>query len=189
MADAFIYYRTKANNTHNLDPDFPNPNDGTSERDELVTNLEALDGGQQILKFTIPDEIVQTISMTYENNIKDAPVSNPDGVRRINKQDNGINSIRWIFRGRFRDKATDIRTLINMAVLLQVEPTTEADSLQFGKFGFFTDSTILQPFNLDPDNSIGLTIKGFGLNRDAIMPKNFDFDVTMTLGGTYVGIP
>lgn len=189
MSDAFIYYREEANGTDNQQPNFPNPNDGTSERDELVTNLEALDGGQQILKFTIPEELVQNVGMTYDNNIKDAQVSNPDGVRRINKQDNGINFIRWVFRGRFRDQANDIKTLINMAVLLQVEPTAETDALQFGKFGFFTDNTILRPFNLDPDNTVGLTIKGFSLNRDGIAPKNFDFDVTMTLGGTYVGIP
>jgi len=188
MADAFIYYRLEANGT-DVNGTYPDPNDGTTERNLLVTNLEALDNGQQILRFTIPDELVQNISMIYENNIKDAPVSNPDGVRRINKQDNGINTIRWTFRGRFRDVTNDIKTLINMAVLLQVEPTAETNALQFGKFGFFTDSTILRPFNLDPTNTIGLTIKGFGLARDGIAPKNFDFDVTMTLGGTYVGLP
>jgi hypothetical protein len=187
MADAFIYYRLESNGTDNSQALYPAPTNLTN-RNTLVDNLVA-NWPEQILLFTIPEELVQSIGMTYENNIKDAPVSNPDGVRRINKQDNGINSIKWKFMGRFTDKAEDIKTLVNMAVLLQVEPTAEANALQFGKFGFYTNSTILRPFNLDPDNSIGLTIGGFGLNRDSIAPTTFDFDVNMTLGGTYVGIP
>lgn len=186
MADAFIYYRLEGNGT-DVNATYPAPTT-IGNRNTLVTNLIA-NFPAQILMFTIPEELIQNIGMTYENNIKDAPVSNPDGTRRINKQDNGINFIRWTYRGRFRESATDLKTLVNMAVRLQVEASTATNSSQFGIFGFYTDNTTLKPFNIDPTNSIGLTIKGFGLNRDGMAPKVFDFDVTMTFGGTYVGLP
>lgn len=184
MADAFIYYRTKANSTHNADANYPNPNLGTTQRNTLVTNLE-LTYPAQILRFTLPDELLESVSMSYENNIKDAPVSEPNGTRRINKQDNGLMGIKYIFRGRFKDVSTDITKLINMAKLLQVESTTDALATGFGKFGFFTDNTTLKPFNLDPDATKGLTIRSFNINRSGQMPKNFDFEILMTFGGTF----
>ena len=85
MADAFIYYRLEGNGT-DVNATYPAPTT-IGNRNTLVTNLIA-NFPAQILMFTIPEELIQNIGMTYENNIKDAPVSNPDGTRRINKQDN-----------------------------------------------------------------------------------------------------
>ena len=129
--------------------------------------------------------------MHYENNIKDAPVSNPDGTRRINKQDNGLMGVTYTFRGRFKDPNADLQKLIDFGKLQQVESTTATEALGFGIFGFFTDNTTLTPFNLDPEVNSGgtilrgLTIKSFTFNRDTQVPKNFDFEVIMTFGGEF----
>ena len=187
MADAFIYYRLQSNNTDfdlSNNPNYPDPNASTTARNTFVTNMEA-NHSTQILKFTLPNELLESVTMDYENNIKDAPVSEPDGVRRINKQDNGLSYIRYTFRGRFKDSATDLTTLMNMAKRLQVESTTNAGSLGFGVFGFFTDNTSIKPFNLDPTVNRGLTIQGITIDRNGAKPKNFDFTIVMTFGGTY----
>tara|TARA_R110002051_G_scaffold179842_1_gene249526 strand:+ start:295 stop:858 length:564 start_codon:yes stop_codon:yes gene_type:complete len=187
MADAFIYYRLKVNNT-DITATYPDPNVSTSARNTFVTNMEANHNtapNAQILKFTLPTEILEGVSMAYENNIKDSPVSEPDGVRRINKQDNGLSGITYTFNGLFKDNATDITTLTNMAKRLQVESSTTTGSMGFGIFGFFTDSTTIAPFNIDPTTLRGLTLNSFTINRTSQSPKSFDFSIKMTFGGTY----
>ena len=187
MADAFIYYRLKSNNT-DITATYPDPNVSTSARNTFVTNMEANHNtapNAQILKFTLPTEILEGVSMAYENNIKDSPVSEPDGVRRINKQDNGLSGITYTFNGLFKDNATDITTLTNMAKRLQVESSTTTGSMGFGIFGFFTDSTTIAPFNIDPTTLRGLTLNSFTINRTSQSPKSFDFSIKMTFGGTY----
>ena len=189
MADAFIYYRLKSNNTDvtATSPAYPDPkvvSGSVTNRNTFVTNMEA-NHPTQILRFTLPNELLESVTMDYENNIKDAPVSEPDGVRRINKQDNGLSSVKYTLRGLFKDNATDITTLRNMAKRLQVESTTNTGSLGFGIFGFFSDNTSIQPFNLDPSSSQGLTINSFTISRSSQSPKSFDFSISMTFGGTY----
>ena len=187
MADAFIYYRLKSNNT-DVTATYPDPNVSTSARNTFVASMEANHNtapNTQILKFTLPTEILEGVSMAYENNIKDSPVSEPDGVRRINKQDNGLSGITYTFNGLFKDNATDITTLTNMAKRLQVESSTTTGSLGFGIFGFFTDSTTIAPFNIDPTTLRGLTLNSFTINRTSQSPKSFDFSIKMTFGGTY----
>ena len=192
MADAFIYYRLKSNNTDNTvttpNGGYPDPNTSTTARNTFVTNMEANHNtapNAQILRFTLPNELLESVTMAYENNMKDSPVSEPDGVRRINKQDNGLSYIRYTFRGRFKDSATDLTTLMNMAKRLQVESTTNSGALGFGIFGFFTDNTTIAPFNIDPISTKGLTLKSFNISRSGQQPKNFDFTIVMTFGGTY----
>ena len=189
MADAFIYYRLKSNNTDvtAISPAYPDPkiiSGSDTNRNTFVTNMET-HHPTQILKFTLPTEILEGVSMAYENNIKDSPVSEPDGVRRINKQDNGLSGITYTFNGLFKDNATDITTLTNMAKRLQVESSTTTGSMGFGIFGFFTDSTTIAPFNIDPTTLKGLTLNSFNINRTSQSPKSFDFSIKMTFGGTY----
>lgn len=172
MADAFIYYRLESNLS--------------DKANQATPALLQSNFPNQVLQFTLPDELLESVAMTYENNIKDSPVSNADGTRRINKQDNGLNSIVYTFRGRFRDVTTDITRLIQFAVRPQVEASGVQDSLEFGIFGFFTDNTSIRPFNIDPDSSQGLTIRTFNIDRAGSTPRNFDFTVTMTFGGTFV---
>ena len=81
MADAFIYYRLKSNNTDNTattpNGGYPDPNGSTTARNTFVTNMEANHNtapNAQILKFTLPDELLESVSMNYENNIKDITI-------------------------------------------------------------------------------------------------------------------
>lgn len=170
MADAFIYYRLQSNNTNKEYAGMSNPS--------------SVPSGQKLI-FTLPDELLESVGMTYENNIKDTPVSNPDGTRRITKQDNGLMGISFVFRGRFKDVSTDITKLIDFSKLKQVESTGFTNSLEYGIFGFFTDNTNIRPFNYDPTKTGGLTIRSFNMSRVGSMPKSFDFTVNMSFGGNF----
>ena len=71
MADAFIYYRLQSNNTDfdlSNNPNYPDPNASTTARNTFVTNMEA-NHSTQILKFTLPNELLESVTMDYENNI------------------------------------------------------------------------------------------------------------------------
>lgn len=138
----------------------------------------------QKLEFDLPEDLLESVSMLYENNIKDAPVSNPKGTRKINKQDNGLQQLALTFRGRFKDQAFDLITLQRFARQLQVEGVFH----QFGIYGFKASTNppagaVSTPFNFDPIDTFGLTIKRFTLSRIGGKPKNFDFEITLTSGG------
>jgi len=138
----------------------------------------------QQLEFDLPEDLLESVSMIYENNIKDAPVSNPQGVRKINKQDNGLQQLQLTLRGRFKDQAFDLETLQRFARQLQVENVFH----QFGIYGFKAGTNppagaVSTPFNFDPTDTFGLTIKRFSLGRVGGKPKNFDFEITLTSGG------
>ncbi len=83
MADAIVFFRTDA-----------------TQQPQTVSSLP----DDQKLTFTLPDDLLESVSLLYENNIKDAPVSNPSGVRKVNKQDNGLQQLSLTFRGRFRER-------------------------------------------------------------------------------------
>ena len=167
MTNALIFFRDEG--TKKTNPNFTDPSD--------------LPPFQQ-LEFDLPEDLLESVSMVYENNIKDAPVSNPAGVRKVNKQDNGLQQLALTFRGRFKDQAFDIITLQRFSRQLQVEGQFH----QFGVFGFKASTeppagAVSTPFNFDPDDKFGLTIQRFTLSRVGGRPKNFDFEITLTSGG------
>ncbi len=167
MTNALLFFRDIGSKKTN--PNFTDPSD--------------LPPFQQ-LEFDLPEDLLESVSMIYENNIKDAPVSNPDGVRKINKQDNGLQQLQLTLRGRFKDQAFDLITLQRFARQLQVENVFH----QFGIYGFKASTNppagaVSTPFNFDPDDTFGLTIKRFTLGRVGGKPKNFDFEITLTSGG------
>ncbi len=162
MADALLFFRTITTNA--LLGAFTDPN-----------NLP----DAQKLQFTLPEELLESVSLVHENNIKDAPVSNPAGVRKINKQDNGLQRLELTFRGRFRDASVDIEKAQDFAKLLQVEGTFH----QFGKFGFLASNTTSTPFNFDPSQTFGFSIRSLTISRVGGKPKNFDFEILLTSGG------
>ncbi len=168
MTEAIIFFRDEG--TAKAIAQWENPSD-------LPSN--------QKLEFDLPDDLLESVSMIYENNIKDAPVSNPSGVRKVNVQDNGLQQLTLTFRGRFKDQAFDIITLQRFSRQLQVEGQFH----QFGVFGFKASanespaSAVSTPFNFDPTDTFGLTIKKFSLSRVGGRPKNFDFEITLTSGG------
>ena len=171
MADALLFFRTITTNA--LLPAFTDPDDLPDD---------------QKLIFTLPGELLESVALIYENNIKDAPVSNPLGVRKVNKQDNGLQKLELTFRGRFRDASTDIEKVLDFAKLLQVGGLFH----QFGIFGFqaSTDqlaSATSTPFNFDPTQTFGLTIKRLSITRIGGVPKNFDFEMLLSFGGIIEG--
>jgi hypothetical protein len=170
MTDALLFFRTIGTNKF-LTPDPDNlPSD-------------------QKLIFTLPGELLESVALTYENNIKDAPVSNPAGVRKVNTQDNGLQKLELTFRGRFKDESTDIEKVLDFAQSLQVEGVFH----QFGVFGFqasaneLPSSAVSTPFNFDPTQFFGLTIKRLNIKRVGNAPKTFDFDMVLSFGGTIEG--
>ncbi len=173
MADALLFFRTLATFKW-LDSPF---------NTQPATNFDPSDlPSDQKLIFTLPEDLLESVSLLYENNIKDAPVSNPSGARKINKQDNGLQQLQLTFRGRFRDASTDIAKIQSFAEKLQVEGVFH----QFGIFGFKASNTVSTPFNFDPTSTFGFTIKRLTISRIGGAPKNFDFELTMTSGGTKV---
>ncbi len=171
MADALLFFRTLATFKWLDSPDNLIP----------ATNFNPDDlPSDQKLIFTLPEDLLESVSLLYENNIKDAPVSNPVGARKINKQDNGLQQLQLTFKGRFRDASTDIEKIQSFAQKLQVEGVFH----QFGIFGFKASNTVSTPFNFDPISQFGLTIKRLTISRIGGAPKNFDFELTLTSGGT-----
>lgn len=172
----FLYFRRASNNS-----DFDNETLPTNVQDNFP---------DQVLEFDTAPDLLETVSIHYENNIKDSPISNPDGERVIAKQDNGLMSAVWTLRGRFKDPDADIFKLTQFATRRQVEETTDPNALAFGIYGFYSDNTILQPFNIDPIVSgavkRGLTIRSYDITRTGQVPKNFDFTVVLTFGGKFV---
>ena len=169
MTDALLFFRTIGTNKL-LTPD---PND--------------LDDDQKLI-FTLPGELLESVSLAYENNIKDAPVSNPSGVRKVNTQDNGLQKLELTFSGRFKDESTDIEKVLEFSQDLQVEGVFH----QFGKFGFQASTNppagaVSTPFNFDPTQTFGLTIKRLTIARVGNAPKNFDFNMVLSFGGTIEG--
>lgn len=166
MGDALLFFRTSGT-----------PKTGLG----AIPNPDNLPIGQK-LQFTLPEELLESVSLVYENNIKDAPVSNPEGKRKVNKQDNGLQGLTLYFKGRFRDASTDIAKIQNFAKDLQVEGQYH----QYGKFGFKASNTVSTPFNFDPDKEFGLAIRKLEISRVGGRPKNFDFTLELTSGGTLI---
>ncbi len=162
MTDAIIFFRTEA-----------------TKQPQSISSLP----DDQKLIFTLPGELLESVSLLYENNIKDAPVSNPSGVRKVNKQDNGLQQLTLTFRGRFKDASADIQKAQDFAKRLQVEGNFH----QFGVFGFKASNTTSTPFNFDPTETFGFSIKRLTISRVGGKPKNFDFEMTLTSGGTIEG--
>jgi len=161
VADALLFYRLEASKQSVT----PNPN-----------NLPI----SQKLQFTLPEELLESVSLIHENNIKDSPVSNASGARKVAKQDNGLQGLTLTFRGRFRDASTDITKIQSFAKRLQVEGQFH----QYGIFGFKASNTVSTPFNFDPTDQFGFTIKRLLISRVGGKPKNFDFELILTSGGT-----
>jgi len=167
MTDALLFFRTES-----------------TKQPQTISSLPS----NQKLEFTLPGELLESVSILYENNIKDAPVSNPAGVRKVNTQDNGLKQLVLTFRGRFKDQSTDIQKVQDFAKRLQVEGVFH----QFGVFGFQASTNppagaVSTPFNFDPTQEFGLAIKRLTISRAGNAPKNFDFEMVLSFGGILEG--
>ena len=137
MADAMLYFRTGIYKKGSSGDTYYDPTD-------LPSSYK--------MEFTFSDNLLEGIDFQYTNNVLDIPVPNSLGVRRINKQDNGLKSLQLTLNGEFRIPKTagepvldtDIAKLKSMASMVQVE-----SDHPFGKIGFYSPNA--PEFSLDPN--------------------------------------
>lgn len=158
MANAILYYRTPTTRTlDEIDPQ----------------NLPVA----QIMEFVFPDDIMEGINESYQNNIKTSPVPNQDGVRKINMQENGLSSNQITIRGVFKKNAgVGIQRLKDMRKIKQVDTYH-----QYGIFGIEIDNA--PEFNLDPTNEKGFHIISTSVGYAGQNLTRYDFSITLGFGG------
>ena len=161
MANAILYYRTYATRTS-----------VTADPQNLPT--------AQKLEFTFPDDIMEGINESYTNNIKQLPIPNQDGTRKINIQENGLSANQISISGVFKkSSAVGITRLKSMRKIKQVDTHHV-----FGIFGIEIDTA--PQFNLDPSTSQGLHIISTTLGYAGQRNTRYDFTVKLGFGGTIV---
>jgi len=162
MANAILFYRTPS--TRILD----------------VADPQALDTTQK-LEFTFPDDIMEGINEQYQNNIKQIPIPNQDGARKLNVQENGLQNYTITINGVFEKGGSTlgITRLKEFRVLKQVDTYH-----QFGIFGIEVDNA--PQFNIDPDDTLGFFIQSTQVGYAGVRFNRYDFSVTLGFGGTAV---
>jgi len=161
MANAILFYRT------------PTSDQGTTADPQ---NLPAA----QILEFTFPDDIMEGVNENYKNNIRQIPIPNQDGIRKINIQENGLEIFTLTVNGVFKkDSGVGIARLKAMRVRKQIDTTHI-----FGAFGIEIDNA--PEFNLDPDGTKGFHIINTTVGYAGVRTTRYDFSVTLGFGGTVV---
>ena len=158
MVDSMIYYRT-SNTTVSL-----------------VSNPINLPTAQK-LSFVTPTNILEVVNETYVNNIIDIPVPISDGTRKINKQDNGLNSYSFSISGIFDKPVTDLVTLNLLRTTKQI--TTDHP---YGCIGFYSPNA--PQFNIDPIATRGLTIKNTAIGYTGQKKTRYGFSISLSFGGT-----
>lgn len=159
MANAILFYRTPASTIAiTMDPQ----------------NLPTA----QKLEFTFPDNIMEGVNEQYQNNIKQIPVPNQDGSRKINIQENGLSLFTLTVNGVFnKASGAGASKLKAMKILKQVDTFH-----LFGIFGLEIDST--PDFNLDPTAAKGFHIQSTNIGYQSVRTTRYDFSVTLGFGGT-----
>lgn len=181
MPTALLYHRTISTLSDTV---------GATTPELLLANHAS-----QVLEFDFPENILEGVKFAYENNMSDIPAPNSDGVKKINKQENGLRSIKLTINGVFKNAIpstlnADIAKLKNMAKLSQ----TDLKHV-FGIIGFYSPNAA--EFSLDPDATtgalpagkatIGYTLESFNLGYVGQQRTRYDFQVTLSFGGTFTG--
>ena len=183
MASAILFYRT----------DGSIPVNGSNEPDTRKkasgsTYYNPIDlPSAQKLDFTFPDNVLEGLKEDYKNNIIDIPVPNSEGVRRINKQENGLKSISVTINGMLKNTQTDIQKLKTIRQTPQLDPQHP-----FGRIGFYSPNAT--EFSLDPSATIvssvdvpatqGYTISGVTIGYTGQSKTRYSFSATLNFGGT-----
>lgn len=174
MANAHLFFRT-VNSSQ--------ATSGCSTSSALLTKSgtnsdTGLAYSQQVLAFDISDYILESIGESYDNNVIDIPVPTSDGTRKINKQENGLRGRTLTIKGIFKnDTNSDIKKLERMRQRQQVDTTHK-----FGIIGFYSPNA--ERFSLDPDGNAGYTISSTTIGFQGSSKKRYDFQVTLSFGGT-----
>lgn len=162
MSNAILFFRTPSN-TQVLVPD--------------PQNLP----GFQLLVFTFPNDIMEGINETYQNNIKQLPIPNQDGVRKLNIQENGLQNFTFTINGVFEKGGT----ALGISRLQSFRTRKQVDTFHlFGAFGIEIDNA--PEFNIDPDETKGLHIQSTTVGYAGQRFTRYDFSVTLGFGGTAV---
>ncbi|MDC3257187.1 hypothetical protein OAU44_00265 [bacterium] len=175
MTDAILYYRTP-----------------TSTRTNYALPTTAGFPTAQKLTFTFSDNLLEGVDFNYQNNVLDIPVPISTGLRKINKQDNGLKSIILTINGEFKIPKSggapalddDIGRLKSMASMVQVE-----SKHPFGKIGFFSPNA--PEFSLDPNSTssanatFGYTLQNLRIGYMGQKTTRYGFSATLSYGGTF----
>ena len=179
MASAILFYRT--------DGDISGESD-TRKKASGSTYYDSADlPPAQILTFTFPDNVLEGLSESYTNNIIDIPVPNSEGVRRVNKQENGLKSVSLMINGMLKNTQTDIQKLKT------IRQTPQLDAQHpFGRIGFYSPNAT--EFSLDPSATIvssadvpatqGYTISAVKIGYTGQSKTRYSFSATLNFGGT-----
>ena len=82
MANAVLYFRNGYNDA----------------AQSLTTFLADSSKASQKLEFIADDNLMEAVQFQYQNNVIDIPVPISNGTRKINKQENGLRSIKLIVK-------------------------------------------------------------------------------------------
>ncbi|MGI9535124.1 MAG: hypothetical protein ACR2NW_09245 [Thermodesulfobacteriota bacterium] len=161
MANALLYYRTPTSTSN------------------IISDPFDLDSDQQ-LEFIFPDDLLEGLNELYKNNIKQIPVPNQDGARKINIQENGLEINNLSLNGIFKNEnGNGISQLKKFRLLKQID-----NYHLFGVFGIQIDNA--PEFNLDPDNTMGFHISETIIGYIGMKKTRYDFNVKLGFGGTLV---
>ncbi len=181
MVDAILYYRTLTTLSDTV---------GATTPILLATNHPT-----QALSFVFSDNVLEGTRWDYQNNVTSIPAPNSDGIKRVNKQENGMRSSMLVINGVFRNPTpnalnADIAKLRTMASLKQID-----DKHVFGVIGFFSPNA--PEFSQDPDATagalpagkatLGYTLESFRIGHVGQQLTRYDFQVTLSFGGTFTG--
>lgn len=177
MVDAILYFRELATIKGSSGSTYFNP-----------INLPSANK----LSFTFADNLLEGIDFNYQNNVLNIPVPISSGLRKINKQDNGLKLITLTINGKFKIPKfnseaildTDIAKLKLMSSMLQIDETHP-----FGKIGFYSPNA--PEFTLDPNatssssSTIGYTMNSLRIGFMGQKSTRYGFSVTLDYGGTF----
>ena len=178
MASAILFYRTDGEISGETD---------TRKKASGSTYYDPEDlPPAQILTFTFPDNVLEGISESYTNNIISIPVPNSEGVRRINKQENGLKSITLKIGGLLKNTQTDIQKL------KAIRQTPQLDLQHpYGRIGFYSPNAT--EFSLDPSATVsgstdvpatqGYTISDVNIGYAGQKKTRYSFQLTLNFGG------
>jgi len=134
----------------------------------------------QKLEFTFPDDIMEGVNETYENNIKSITSPNQDGARKINIQENGLSNSTIAINGVFKKTAG-----VGIAQLQILRKQKQVDTFHiFGNIGLEIDNA--PEFNLDPTATTGFHIISTTVGYAGVRTTRYEFSVTLGFGGTVV---
>ena len=134
----------------------------------------------QVLEFpSVGNTIIEVVDSTYQNNVSIDPSTNPDGVKKVNLQENGRLEDIVIVSGKIESSDVSfINKLKSFSRKLQIEPLHH----KFGIFGFAYPNAA--SFDLDPDNTVGYFIDKLQLTVRGQAKSQVPFNFTLKSGGT-----